>query len=119
MIMLLLSLMMFICQNPKMASAFSVRFTFITSRPLVLTGQHPESRHRHHHQPSTSLLVMRDASASYWFTVGNTVRVVEDVDKAGVNLKGRTGKVVETWEKCDVGESSSVQITVSRWGIRI
>eukprot|EP00980_Cylindrotheca_fusiformis_P003167 scaffold721_cov131-Cylindrotheca_fusiformis.AAC.57 len=45
---------------------------------------------------------MRDASASYWFSVGDSVKVVEDVDKSGVNLRQRVGKVVETWEKCDV-----------------
>eukprot|EP00977_Amphora_coffeiformis_P019001 scaffold6844_cov173-Amphora_coffeaeformis.AAC.2 len=51
---------------------------------------------------SQQSLQMRDASASYWFQLGNSVRVVDDVDKAGHNLKDRVGKVVETWEKCDV-----------------
>jgi len=51
---------------------------------------------------SVSRLQMRDTSASYWFRLGNSVRVVDDVDKAGHNLKHRLGKVVETWEKCDV-----------------
>lgn len=45
---------------------------------------------------------MRDASASYWFRVGDRVRVVDDVPKAGANLRHRIGTVVETWEKCDV-----------------
>ena len=46
---------------------------------------------------------MRDLSASYWFSVGDSVRVVaDDVEKAGVNLQDRVGKVVQTWEKCDV-----------------
>ena len=45
---------------------------------------------------------MRDASASYWFKVGDTVKVVEDVMKAGSSLRNRRGTVVETWEKCDV-----------------
>ena len=46
---------------------------------------------------------MRDRSASYWFTVGDKVRVVADnVEKAGVNLQNRVGRVVQTWEKCDV-----------------
>jgi hypothetical protein len=45
---------------------------------------------------------MRDLSASYWFKVGDSVRVVDDVPKAGVNLRNRRGKVLETWEKCDV-----------------
>lgn len=51
---------------------------------------------------SNGLWLMRDASASYWFQVGDHVRVVEDVIKAGHNLKGKQGQVVETWEKCDV-----------------
>mmetsp|Transcript_2170 Transcript_2170/g.4710 ORF Transcript_2170/g.4710 Transcript_2170/m.4710 type:complete len:226 (-) Transcript_2170:578-1255(-) len=67
---------------------------------------------------SSSSLSMRDRSSSYWFSVGDTVRVVEDVfcggggssnkngntnaKKKKKNLKGRTGTVVETWEKCDV-----------------
>lgn len=45
---------------------------------------------------------MRDRSSSYWFSVGDRVRVVDDVLKGPQNLKGRIGKVVETWEKCDV-----------------
>lgn len=45
---------------------------------------------------------MRDRSASYWFQVGQSVQVVDDVTKAGSNLRNRIGKVVETWEKCDV-----------------
>ena len=52
---------------------------------------------------------MRDRSASYWFTKGDVVQVVEDVfsstyaaNNNNNNLKGRIGTVVETWEKCDV-----------------
>lgn len=46
---------------------------------------------------------MRDASASYWFSLGDAVRVVaNDVEKGGFNLQNRVGTVVETWEKCDV-----------------
>jgi hypothetical protein len=45
---------------------------------------------------------MRDTSASYWFHPGDAVRVCAPVSKASVNLKGRVGVVVETWEKCDV-----------------
>ena len=45
---------------------------------------------------------MRDASASIWFKAGNSVKVVDDVYKANVNLLGTIGTVVETWEKCDV-----------------
>lgn len=45
---------------------------------------------------------MKDRSAAYWFTVGDSVAVVGDVIKAGCNVKGRHGKVLDTWEKCDV-----------------
>ena len=57
---------------------------------------------------SSRWLFMRDRSASYWFDVGDTVKVVADVwtgSKANnnqQNLKGRIGSVVQTWEKCDV-----------------
>jgi hypothetical protein len=60
---------------------------------------------------STSTLVMRDKSASYWFQAGDTVRVVENVycmrgnqdgNTNRVNLLGRVGTVVQTWEKCTV-----------------
>jgi hypothetical protein len=45
---------------------------------------------------------MRDLSASYWFQAGDAVKVVDDVMKAGSNLRERQGVVVQTWEKCDV-----------------
>jgi hypothetical protein len=45
---------------------------------------------------------MRDTSASYWFRPGDAVRVCAPVSKASVNLQGRVGVVLETWEKCDV-----------------
>eukprot|EP00545_Synedropsis_sp_CCMP1620_P014768 CAMPEP_0119008246 /NCGR_PEP_ID=MMETSP1176-20130426/3562_1 /TAXON_ID=265551 /ORGANISM="Synedropsis recta cf, Strain CCMP1620" /LENGTH=126 /DNA_ID=CAMNT_0006960543 /DNA_START=228 /DNA_END=608 /DNA_ORIENTATION=- len=45
---------------------------------------------------------MRDHSAAYWFSIGDHVEVMEDVTKAGVNLKGRKGIVMEAWEKCEV-----------------
>lgn len=51
---------------------------------------------------SPAVLTMRDASSAYWFNVGDSVRVVDDVIKAGANLNGRTGTVIERWEKCDV-----------------
>jgi hypothetical protein len=47
-------------------------------------------------------LSMRDGSASYWFKVNDRVRVVENVYKGNINLRGLEGRVVETWEKCDV-----------------
>lgn len=45
---------------------------------------------------------MKDNSSANVFGVGDRVRVVDDVEKAGINLKGRLGTVKETWEKCDV-----------------
>lgn len=45
---------------------------------------------------SPSLMTMRDASASYWFQVGDRVRVVDDVPKAGINLRNRVGNVVSS-----------------------
>jgi len=45
---------------------------------------------------------MKDSSCSYWFQIGDTVQVSTSVKKAGIDLKGRIGKVVETWEKCSV-----------------
>lgn len=45
---------------------------------------------------------MRDASAAYWFSVGDKVEVLDDVVKGGHSLKGRIGTVTEAWEKCDV-----------------
>jgi hypothetical protein len=51
---------------------------------------------------SSTVLHMRDSSAAYWFSVGDSVQVVEDVFKAERNLRGWRGRVVQTWEKCDV-----------------
>jgi adenine/guanine phosphoribosyltransferase-like PRPP-binding protein len=45
---------------------------------------------------------MGDHSSATVFQVGDTVVVVDDVMKMGRNLRGLTGTVVETWEKCDV-----------------
>ena len=47
-------------------------------------------------------LQMKDASASYWFNIGDKVQVSSSVKKDGIELKGRVGEVTETWEKCDV-----------------
>mmetsp|Transcript_6750 Transcript_6750/g.14755 ORF Transcript_6750/g.14755 Transcript_6750/m.14755 type:complete len:197 (-) Transcript_6750:46-636(-) len=51
---------------------------------------------------SPNALVMRDASSANAFNIGDRVKVVDDVEKAGINLKGRVGIVKETWVKCDV-----------------
>lgn len=47
-------------------------------------------------------LHMKDASSSYWFSAGDYVEVISHVTKSGIDLKGRRGQVVETWEKCEV-----------------
>ena len=47
-------------------------------------------------------LFMTDHSSATLFSVGDTVTVIEDVLKAGKNLRGLSGTVIETWEKCDV-----------------
>ena len=53
-------------------------------------------------QITRSTISMRDRSSSYWFSPGDRVEVMEEVIKAGCNLKGRVGIVAESWEKCDV-----------------
>jgi hypothetical protein len=54
----------------------------------------------------SSLMTMRDRSASYWFTKGDKVKVIEDVfmnsNQQKTNLRNKEGIVVETWEKCNV-----------------
>jgi hypothetical protein len=75
--------------------AFTSRSTFVGSgkeRLLYYTSSRQQSFG----------LTMRDRSASYWFQVGDTVKVVDDVVKAGSNLRERQGVVVQTWEKCEV-----------------
>lgn len=47
-------------------------------------------------------LSMADHSCATIFTIGEIVSVTEDVLKAGTNLKGLSGEVIQTWEKCDV-----------------
>lgn len=83
-----------------MAAAYSAS-SFVARKPLPSRNRkcsHPKSSNN-----NNLLITMRDRSASYWFTVGDTVRVVaDDVEKAGFNLHHRVGRVVQTWEKCDV-----------------
>ena len=50
----------------------------------------------------SSLVVMKDNSSANVFSAGDRVRVVDDVEKAGINLRGRVGTVKETWTKCEV-----------------
>jgi hypothetical protein len=69
------------------------------SRRRIRTANNSSSSRRRNQ------LVMRDRSSSYWFNVGDIVQVVaDDVMKGdGIgSLYGKKGRVVETWEKCDV-----------------
>uniref|UniRef100_A0A7S0FRB8 Uncharacterized protein n=1 Tax=Minutocellus polymorphus TaxID=265543 RepID=A0A7S0FRB8_9STRA len=59
-------------------------------------------RHTNNARASRSSLVMKDNSSANVFNVGDRVRVVDDVAKAGTNLRGRVGTVKETWTKCEV-----------------
>ena len=74
---------------------------FVGRRNLHCFGRRPY-RARDSSSSRKNDLVMRDISASYWFKAGDSVRVIEDVTRAGQSLKGMVGKVIETWEKCDV-----------------
>lgn len=56
----------------------------------------------HHRHKLRSPLFMADHSSVTSLSVGDTVTVIEDVLKAGKNLRGKSGTVIETWEKCDV-----------------
>jgi hypothetical protein len=76
--------------------AFTSRSTFVGGRQLGVISTSGSGRLQ------SSRLTMRDHSASYLFEVGDTVKVVDDVIKAGSNLRERQGVVVQTWEKCDV-----------------
>ena len=78
---------------------FSQRSTFVTGgrRGRIITHVGTSSRQSNYgnnHPHNT--LTMRDASASYWFQVGDTVEVVQDVLKAHgtINLRGKVGTVV-------------------------
>jgi hypothetical protein len=48
---------------------------------------------------------MRDGStATNYFSVGDTVRVISDVYCGGVNTVSMVGSVIEVWEKCEVSK---------------
>lgn len=74
-------------------------FAFISSRSAV-HGRYPSVVRGSQNTKST--ISMRDRSSSYWFSPGDRVEVIEEVTKAGYNLRGRVGVVAESWEKCDV-----------------
>ncbi|KAG7363972.1 hypothetical protein IV203_037174 [Nitzschia inconspicua] len=82
--------------------------SFVSKPSILLFLKRPSyyqlsNVHRSRTLDSKSTLVMRDRSSSYWFQVGDTVRVVSsEVTKDGINLFRRVGTVMETWEKCDV-----------------
>jgi hypothetical protein len=73
-------------------------YSFTTQRRLATSSNDKEGGG----WISARRLSMKDNSAAYWFTIGDIVTVVDDVVKAGYNLKGRQGKVLTTWEKCSV-----------------
>jgi len=89
-------------------------FTSLTSSRKVLerTQHRANCRFLHSSTPTCSTkrlptkrgqtLQMKDASCAYWFNVGDKVKVTSSVIKAGVDLQGRVGDVIQTWEKCDV-----------------
>lgn len=84
----------------------TLAFTSLTTRQRGLGGStrhdsFSNSRKRRHYR-THSTLSMKDKSSAYWFKMGDSVRVIDNVIKAGASLKGRQGRVVETWEKCDV-----------------
>ena len=62
----------------------------------------PVVRRRRHRAAARTAHLMKDSSAVNWFKTGDTVTVVADELKKGVNLNGRTGVVTSTWEKCEV-----------------
>lgn len=103
--MMRMSLLLKIVASALVILPCTKAFAFVAKSP-ALPGvsnkilYRPEKRQ----QTSTNSLQMRDASASYWFQVGDRVKVIEDVwkDHNTVNMKGWTGKVIATWEKCEV-----------------
>jgi hypothetical protein len=84
-------------------SSRTIAYSFVATRPKFgsIRANHMRVKNTSMRRKA-STLTMRDHSASYWFSPGDRVEVMEDVSKAGFNLKGRTGIVVEAWEKCDV-----------------
>jgi hypothetical protein len=85
-------------------SSCTFAFSFVATRSKFgsIRPNHGRVKNVSMRRKALSTLTMRDHSASYWFSPGDRVEVMEDVTKAGVNLKGRTGIVVEAWEKCDI-----------------
>lgn len=86
--------------------------TSLTKSRKILETQQQHANYRFHSSipistkrlstRSRTILNMRDASCAYWFNVGDKVKVTSSVTKAGVDLIGRVGDVIQTWEKCDV-----------------
>jgi hypothetical protein len=91
-----------------LVAVLALECSCLLPKSLVIKRRMRESPTSHqwnirNRQCSRSTIEMRDRSSSYWFQVGDTVRVVSsDIEKGGVNLQNRVGKVIETWEKCDV-----------------
>ena len=90
-----------------------VGFSFVPSRSrLATTGLYVAGRRN---SKERSLITIRDHSASYWFSPGDRIEVVEDVTKAGCNLKGMVGVVIEAWQKCEVDPTCCC--VRSRWNL--
>lgn len=85
------------CHSLVFTAPTKHRVAVVSTSTYFGLGNHEKRQHN-----SPEIITMRDASSAYWFSMNDSVRVVNDVRKAGVNLKGRIGTVVETWEKCDV-----------------
>mmetsp|Transcript_15812 Transcript_15812/g.19278 ORF Transcript_15812/g.19278 Transcript_15812/m.19278 type:complete len:232 (-) Transcript_15812:335-1030(-) len=107
-----LLLLAFIYLNTK---TVSLAFTCIQSHRISLTllgsnSNKLKSRLKYYVRNSlkiqqksqSSSINMRDLSSANVFQIGEKVKVVSSVIKAGFDLNGRMGEVIETWEKCDV-----------------
>lgn len=82
-------------------SAYAVKASFVSrSQGKNLVQPNPNSVRLPY--PRDTALSMTDKSSANWFQVGDTVQVIESVPKGQIDLKGRVGTVIETWEKCDV-----------------
>jgi hypothetical protein len=91
---LLLLITLFLYANPSVLSLLS------PSATLCRTG-HARGRSLPLRK-KPSRLILHDRSATAWFTTGDSVVVTEDVMKSGENIRGSRGRVIETWEKCEV-----------------
>lgn len=90
---LLLLITVFLYSNPSVLSLLSPSATLCRTNDA--RGGLPVRK-------KPSRLILHDRSATTWFTTGDSVLVTEDVMKNGENIRGSRGRVIETWEKCEV-----------------